>query len=254
MNASTIRSTLLVLGLVLFAAIETIRPYRKPPVLRRPRWTENVLLTLMNVIMVGTLIGHPLMRESLGWTSSPLRSLPPLLHGFAVIAILDLGHYLWHMATHRVPLLWRLHRVHHCDEDMDVSTYLRFHPLELALGLIVKAGLVILSGATALQLVTFEVIFNLSSQFHHSSLALPPKLEKSLLTVIIPPCMHRVHHSVIIAERNTNYGTILSLWDRIFGTLRLRNDVRTIRMGVGALMGTKGFGKLLQLPFKPPVR
>lgn len=254
MNLSMIRSTLLVLGIALFAAIETVRPYRKPPLARFPRWTENLFLTFVNVSLVGLLIGNPLMTRAISWSSSPLQSLPPLLHGIIVVLILDLGHYLWHMANHLVGPLWRLHRVHHSDRDMDVSTYLRFHPMELALGLLVKAGLVLLSGATVHQLITFEVLFNLCSQFHHSSLALPGTAEKALLPFVVPPCMHRVHHSVIIVERNSNYGTILSLWDRLFGTLRLRDDTASIRMGVGALMGIRGPAQLLRLPFRPPVR
>jgi len=253
MDAVMVRSALLVLGLVIFAEVESLRPYRTPPQPRLSRWMENLFLTAVNVTLVATLIGNPLMKGSLSLVTNSLRSLPPFLHGLLVILILDLGHYFWHMATHRVPVLWRLHRVHHCDRDMDVSTYLRFHPFELALGLLVKAGLVIISGATFLQLVIFEVVFNLSSQFHHSSLALPEPVEKALLRVVITPGMHRVHHSVIIKERNSNYGTILSLWDRLFGTFRLRDDVPSIRMGVGALMNVRGPLELIKLPFRPPV-
>lgn len=254
MKASFVRPALLVLGLVLFAAIEGVRPFRRPSLPRTPRWIENVTLALLNATFVGMLVGHPLMSEVLSLGPNPLRSLPALIHGLLVILILDAGHYFWHRATHRVPLLWRLHRVHHCDRDMDVSTYLRFHPLELSLGLIVKAILVVLSGATSLQLVTFEILFNLASQFHHSSLALPIGMERTLVTVLVPPMMHRVHHSVVIAERDSNFGTILSLWDRLFGTLRLRDDVTSIRMGVGGHMEIGGILELLVLPFRPPVR
>ena len=254
LNPSFIRSTVLIVGLVLFTVIETVRPYRKPATPRAPRWAENLGLALVNVTFVGTIVGHPIVTKALTLGSNPLRSLPPLLHGLLALLILDAGHYLWHRASHRVPLLWRLHRVHHCDRDMDISTYMRFHPLELSLGLIVKALLIVLSGVTPLQLVTFEILFNTAAQFHHSSLALPGKVEKALVALIVPPCMHRVHHSVIIVERDSNYGTILSLWDRLFGSFRLREDVPAIRMGVGGHKDVTGFTKLMVLPFRPPVR
>lgn len=134
------------------------------------------------------------------------------------VLIFDLAIWAQHLVTHKVPLLWRLHPVHHADVDMDVTTAIRFHPFEIALSMLLKIGLVYLIGPAALAVVLFEVILNGTAMFNHSNIALPVWLDGALRRVLVTPDMHRVHHSVDRTEHDSNYGFSLSVWDRLFGT------------------------------------
>jgi sterol desaturase/sphingolipid hydroxylase (fatty acid hydroxylase superfamily) len=144
-------------------------------------------------------------------------------YGVAVVAgvvLFDLFIYIQHVLFHHVPSLWRLHGVHHTDLDFDVTTAIRFHPVEIALSMGIKLGLVYLFGPPALSVILFEIILNSTAMFSHSNLRLPLWLDGVLRLVIVTPDMHRVHHSVIIREFNSNFGFNLSLWDRLLGTYR----------------------------------
>ena len=132
--------------------------------------------------------------------------------------IFDFAIWLQHLITHKVPLLWRLHRVHHADVDMDVTTAIRFHPVEIALSMLLKIGLVYLLGPAAIAIVIFEIILNGTAMFNHSNLALPAGLDRIMRKVLVTPDMHRVHHSVQRSEHDSNYGFCLSIWDQLFGT------------------------------------
>jgi len=149
-----------------------------------------------------------------------------------VFVLFDVWLYFWHMANHRIGFLWRFHRAHHADIAMDTTTALRFHPGELILSTFFRLPVVILLGMSFAQLVLFETLLNLSTLFHHSNLAVPEKWDRSLRTIIVTPNMHRVHHSVDYSEMNSNFTSLLSIWDRICRTYRTHQDTSTITIGL----------------------
>jgi len=134
------------------------------------------------------------------------------------LLVLDLAIWAQHLASHKIPLFWRLHQVHHADRDIDVTTAVRFHPVEIALSMLWKIVVVVVLGASPLAVFLFEVILNACAMFNHANIALPRTLDRVLRLLIVTPDMHRVHHSVLRSEHNRNYGFNLSLWDRLFRT------------------------------------
>ncbi|MGA1791688.1 MAG: sterol desaturase family protein, partial [bacterium] len=173
-----------------------------------------------------------------------------------VAAFFDFVLYVWHFLNHKMPLLWRFHRVHHSDLNLDVSSASRFHIGELGISAMIKIGFIFFLGADMFMVLIFESAVVLFTQFHHSSLKVPGWFESIYWTLFVPPSMHRIHHSVVIKERDSNYGAIFSFWDRIFGTLRRDEDQEKIRIGMGAYQRpeTLNFVRLLWMPFTRPVR
>ena len=173
--------------------------------------------------------------------------------GCVVLALVlfDLWMYAWHRANHELPLLWRLHRVHHTDTAMDATTALRFHPGEIALSTLANGLVFVVLGMSLEAFVVYKAVMVAVILFHHSNIALPEGLDRALRAVIVTPAVHRVHHSEIRAETDSNYGTIFSFWDRLFGSWRLRPDPEAIRFGIGSFQGPRweGLGGLLMLPF-----
>ena len=159
--------------------------------------------------------------------------------------------YIWHVMVHRSSFLWRFHRMHHSDPNMDVSTALRFHPGEIILSTIFRWGIFLLLGVTAFDLLLYETIMLPIIFFHHSNYYLPEKVDKILRTVIVTPWMHWVHHSHIFEETNSNYGTIFSWWDRLFSTFRLREEPVTIQYGLNEIKSSnwQTFIGMLKTPF-----
>lgn len=209
----------------LMALWEVIAPRRD---LRRPkgeRWVTNVLMTAFNTSLVrfavpAMAVSAALIADEKQWGVFHLVSLPPMVTLIACVVALDLLIYFQHLAFHRVPLLWRLHRVHHTDLDIDVTTALRFHPLEIILSLCIKAVAVIALGAPLEAIILFEVILNATAMFNHGNVRLPGLIDAFIRLFVVTPDMHRVHHSVHDEETNSNYGFNLSCWDRLFGTYR----------------------------------
>ncbi|MEM1074602.1 MAG: sterol desaturase family protein [Pseudomonadota bacterium] len=215
------------LGLfVVLATLEAVAPRRTRRQPRKTRWITNWSVTVVNTITLRALafalpllaVGAALDAETQGWGLFNALELPLWLEVIAVVLILDFAIWLQHLVTHKVPVLWRLHRVHHADVDMDVTTAIRFHPVEIALSMLLKIGLVYLLGPAAIAVVLFEIILNGTAMFNHSNLALPRGLDRVVRSVLVTPDMHRVHHSVHRSEHDSNYGFSLSLWDRLFGT------------------------------------
>ncbi|TXK62185.1 sterol desaturase family protein [Alkalisalibacterium limincola] len=163
--------------------------------------------------------------NQLGW---PLWISVPL-----AVLVLDLAIYWQHRLMHQIPLLWRMHRVHHSDLAMDVTTGVRFHPLEIALSMGIKLGLITLLGAPALAVVIFEVVLSLGSLFTHTDIALPRRLDHAMRRVLVTPSMHRIHHSTLREETDSNYGFHLSVWDRLFGSYRAEPKRDEARMPLG---------------------
>jgi sterol desaturase/sphingolipid hydroxylase (fatty acid hydroxylase superfamily) len=248
-------------GLGLFLFLEWIRPYRRPSVSKPKRWGINLGMTALNTVALNlTLAGAVLGAAS--WTAAHGHGLlhlvgwPRWLEVAVGVAFLDFAIYIWHFLNHKLPLLWRFHRVHHSDLNMDVSTATRFHVGELAMSAVLKMGLILFIGADVAMVLVFESALLLAAQFHHSMVAVPGRVERPLWWFTVPPSMHRIHHSVVIRERDSNYGTILSIWDRLAGTLFRSVDQDRIKIGVGAYRDPRklGLGRLLAMPFWKPIR
>ncbi len=168
--------------------------------------------------------------------------------GILSIVILDLYMYLWHRAMHTIPLAWRFHRVHHTDRMMNVSTAYRFHPIEILSSSIPKLMLVWWLGISAESASIYELIFTVVVALQHSNFALPSSIDRCLAGAIVTPNYHRIHHSQIVAETNSNYGSVLSCWDWIFQTRTDRSDVINIQLGVSDESRVLNIGQLLKLP------
>jgi sterol desaturase/sphingolipid hydroxylase (fatty acid hydroxylase superfamily) len=248
-------------GMLFFLALELARPYRRPSRPKGRRWARNLGLTAANNVALALTVGAlPFAaaayasRQGAGLLN--LVDWPYWLKLLAALVALDLLIWVWHLLNHLVPLLWRFHRVHHTDLNMDVSTATRFHAGELLASRVLLAAEVYLLGADVVMVAVFDAAVVLFAQFHHSSLAAPAWLERAWWVLFVPPSMHRIHHSVKIAERNSNYGTIFSLWDRWLGTLVAGVDQAGIRIGVGGHYDPERvkLRHLLYMPFMPYVR
>ncbi len=158
--------------------------------------------------------------------------LGPVAGIVVVFLLFDIWMYFWHMANHRISFLWRFHRAHHSDTAMDTTTALRFHPGELVLSTFARLPALVLIGMSFSQLVIFETLLNVSTLFHHSNLGVPEKWDRLIRIFIVTPNMHRVHHSVVMNETNSNFTSLLSVWDRLYKTFRTREDTRAITLGL----------------------
>ncbi|HXD44043.1 MAG TPA: sterol desaturase family protein [Pseudolabrys sp.] len=214
----------------LFAALalwEWRAPRRRLAAGRSGRWFGNLGLLAVDLVAVRFLtptaaVGAALLAARNGWGLLPLLGVPLWPAAAVSVVALDLVVWAQHYVFHRVPLLWRLHRVHHADIDIDVTTGLRFHPLEILLSLVIKIAAVIALGAPAGAVVVFEVLLNATSMFNHSNVALPAWAEPAARWIIVTPQMHEVHHSVERGETDSNFGFNLPWWDRLFGTYRAK--------------------------------
>ncbi|WP_435140639.1 sterol desaturase family protein [Pseudopelagicola sp. nBUS_19] len=211
---------------IIFATLEIWIPRRTLAQSRGRRWTTNFGLTILNTISLRIMafalpllaIGAAIDASQSGWGLLNKLSLPAFLEIILVIMIFDFAIWFQHLMTHKIPILWQLHSVHHADRDFDVTTALRFHPLEIALSMLAKIGLVYAVGPSALAVLLFEIILNGTAMFNHSNIKLPNSIDWILRMFLVTPDMHRVHHSVHRAEHDSNYGFSLSVWDRAFGT------------------------------------
>ncbi len=225
-NEAAIRLTVFLSLFALFALAETLAPRRQRSQPRGRRWLTNWSITVANTVLLRLLaIGLPLLAVGAavdaganGWGLFNLTGWPIWLETVLAILILDFAIWAQHLITHKVPILWRLHRVHHADRDMDVTTAIRFHPVEIALSMLLKIGLVYLLGPSALAVILFEIILNGTAMFNHANIRLPLWLDRVVRLVLVTPDMHRVHHSDNRAEHDSNYGFALSIWDRMMGT------------------------------------
>ena len=187
-----------------------------------------------------------------GWGLFNALDWPLWLEFLLAVLIFDFAIWAQHLITHKVPVLWRLHRVHHADRDMDVTTAIRFHPVEIALSMGLKIGLVYLIGPSVIAIVVFEILLNGTAMFNHANLRLPLGVDRLLRMVLVTPDMHRVHHSVHRHEHDSNYGFSLSLWDRLFGTYIAQPEKGHDEMIVGLQWQDERpakLGWLLALPF-----
>lgn len=225
-NEAALRLTVFLGLFAILAVAERLLPRRDRTQPTAKRWFTNwsivvldtLTVRLMAVVMPLLAVGAAMDAENLGWGLFNNVAQPGWVEGLAAVLILDLVIWTQHLVTHKVPVLWRLHRVHHADRDMDVTTAIRFHPVEIALSMLLKIGVVYLLGPSAVAVILFEVILNGMAMFNHANLRLPLALDRVLRLVIVTPDMHRAHHSVLREEHDSNYGFNLSIWDRIFRT------------------------------------
>lgn len=258
-DASTIRMLIFVGGIIVFLIIELIVPYRASSVSKVKRWVNNLSLAFFNslilhLVFTTTIIttAHYVTTNKLGAMNLEYMSgLPHWLRILVILVFLDFILYIWHVLNHLMPLFWRFHRVHHSDLNMDVSTATRFHIGELAISAVIKIALIFFVGIPIKTVIIYESAVVFCAQFHHSSLKVPRWLETVLWILFVPPSMHRIHHSVIRKELNSNYGTIFSIWDRIIGTLVKGVDQSKIRIGIGAYQDTTklNYQHLMVMPF-----
>jgi len=219
-----------IIRLIIFAAIFTIIAILEFTVPRRPRtvdwrrrWFINISILAIDVIVQRLTLGAAafvtaLYAEAHGWGLFGILSWPWWLEAALAFLILDFAIYLQHVLSHALPVFWRLHKVHHADLDVDLTTGTRFHPVEILISLIYKAGLVAALGADPWIVLVFEAALNGAAIFSHGNVALPPRFDRLLRRIIVTPDMHRIHHSVVVAETNSNFGFFLSVWDRLCGT------------------------------------
>lgn len=204
---------------------ELLTPRRRQVFGRLRRWPGNVGIVVLDTLLVRLVfptaaVGVALLAEAQGWGVFHALEAPIWLAIIASVILLDLAIYLQHVLFHAVPVLWRLHRMHHADLEFDVTSGVRFHPFEILLSMAIKLGVVAALGAPAAAVLIFEVLLNATSLFNHGNVRLPLQVDRVLRWVVVTPDMHRVHHSVVPRETNSNFGFNLPWWDRLFGTYR----------------------------------
>lgn len=224
----------------LLAAVEELLPRRRRRFSRRLRWPHHLALSLLDSILVRALfpaaaVGVALFVETNGLGLLRLLELPSALAIPLSVLALDLALYFQHVLFHAVPALWRLHRVHHADPDLDLTTGLRFHPFEILLSMLWKSLVIVALGASALAVLVFETLLATSSLFNHANLGLSAKLDRALRLFLVTPDMHRIHHSANPEETDSNFGFTVPWWDRLFGTYRRdpRASHEAMVLGIG---------------------
>lgn len=244
-----------------FAAIEYFFPRRVVAKSKARRWLTNWSVSVLNVLTLRLFsfalpllaIGAAFDAQNLGIGLFNQIGFSAWIEIIMAILILDFCIWLQHLLTHKIEFLWRIHRVHHSDTEMDISTAIRFHPIEIALSMALKIGLVYALGADPLSVLIFEILLNGSSIFNHANINIPNKFDKILRFLIVTPDMHRIHHSSDRIEHDTNFGFALSIWDHMFRTYKLRPERNHKEMEIGLNWQDEKPDKLgwsLSLPFK----
>ena len=238
-NEPAVRVAIFAAAFALIATSEMVAPRRPLTVPRRSRWPSNLAIVLLNTVLVRVLlpvtaVSMAMLAEERGWgLFHASGSLPAWLVIPATVVVLDLAIYLQHVLFHAVPMLWRLHRMHHADLDVDVTTGARFHPIEIVLSMLLKFGVIATLGAPPLGVFVFELLLSTGSLFNHGNLRLPLRADRILRWIVVTPDMHRVHHSAAPEETNRNFGFTLSWWDWIGGTYRAQPAAGHAGMALG---------------------
>lgn len=235
-------------------------PRRGKPARRGPRWSVNLGLVVIDTLFVRLVVPlgaavAALRAADHGWGLLNQVPWPPLAEAVLAFLALDCLIYWQHRLFHRIPLFWRLHRMHHSDLEFDTTTGVRFHPVEIAVSMLIKIAAVVALGAPALAVIAFEIALNATSLFNHTNLRLPPALDRVLRRVLVTPDMHRVHHSVHRREHDSNYGFNLPWWDHLFGsyTDQPAEGHTTMRIGLHQFRepAEQRLGPLLVQPLRP---
>ena len=238
MNETVLRLGIFAGALILFSTLEALFPRRARNLPRQGRWLTHLGITIIDSLAV-RLLGPLTAIVVAVWASGKgiglfnLTEFPLWVEVTLAFILLDFAIYLQHVISHRVPFFWRFHKVHHTDRDLDASSAVRFHPVEILLSMLYKCGLVLLIGPAAIAVLIFEIVLNASAIFNHANLKLPLGLDKILRSVIVTPDMHRVHHSVIEMETNSNYGFNFSIWDKLCRTYKAQPEAGHDGMTIG---------------------
>ena len=240
-NEILIRLGIFFLAFAALALLEQVIPRRSEEANKGSRWRTNWSFIIIDSFFLRILafaipllaIGAAMDAKANSIGIFNLFDWPIFVEFILSILILDFAIWFQHVVTHKIPFLWRVHQVHHSDPEFDVSTAIRFHPIEIVLSMLFKVGLVYLLGPAALAVLVFEILLNASAMFNHANIKIPPKLEKFLRLVIVTPDMHRIHHSSDRSEHDTNYGFALSIWDKLFGTYKVEPNLSHQEMELG---------------------
>jgi sterol desaturase/sphingolipid hydroxylase (fatty acid hydroxylase superfamily) len=224
--------------LVAMTVWELLAPRRHQEIGRGKRWPGNLGVVVVDTLLVRLIfptaaVGIALFAEARGWGLFQALQTPYWIAIPASVILLDLAIYLQHVLFHAVPVLWRLHRMHHADLEFDVTTGVRFHPIEIILSMVIKFGVIAALGAPAVAVLIFEVLLNATSMFNHGNVRLPQSIDRVLRWIVVTPEMHRVHHSIAPRETNSNFGFNLPWWDRLFGTYRPEPKAGHLGMTIG---------------------
>ncbi len=211
--------------LIVVAVWETIFPKRDWQLSRISRWLNHVSLSFVNTLLVRlfiplTIAAYAIQLEELNIGILNWLNLPFWISVIVGVILLDLAIYAQHVFFHKLDFFWRLHRMHHTDLDFDVTTGIRFHPVEILISMLIKFAVITVLGPPALAVILFEILLNATSMFNHGNIQVPKSLDKVLRYFIVTPDMHRVHHSIIRSETDSNFGFNLPWWDRLFGTYK----------------------------------
>ena len=261
-NEAAIRLTAFFGIFALMAAWEVVAPCRSRLHGRTVRWSANLGLVVFNTVLVRLIfpfaaVAFATLAAQRGWGLLNNIDLPGGLALVLAVVAMDFAIWAQHVMVHAVPVLWRLHQVHHADPDYDVTTGARFHPLEIILSMLIKFAVIAVLGAPAAAVLLFEVLLNATAMFNHGNVKLPAGVDALLRLLLVTPDMHRVHHSTDNAEANSNFGFNLSLWDRLFGTYRpaTRLPQESMQIGVTGLTGDPrcvSLTGMLVIPFVNP--
>ena len=255
-----------VIGLILLMLVEQAHPFfdffRGSLKEKGRHFFANMALGLTNALLISVLfVGAWLWASNwafeqqfgiLNWLQAA--GMPAWGHTLGAVLLMDLWMYLWHLMNHKVPVLWRFHRVHHADPNMDVTTASRFHTGEIILSSVLRIGVIMITGLYLWELLLYETIMFAVVQFHHADIALPERFDKALRLFIVTPAMHKVHHSRWQPETDSNYSSLFSFWDRIGKTFRLHNPLKTLRIGLDEFDRDedKKVKGLFTMPFRKP--
>ena len=257
---SNIRLGLFVSIFALVAIWERVAPRRVLTVSKSLRWSSNIGIVMLNTLLLRLIfplaaVGVAAFCAANGWGALNHFQVPFWLAAPLAVIAMDFVIWLQHVMFHAVPVLWRLHRVHHADLDYDLTTGSRFHPIEIALSMLIKAATITVLGPPVVAVLIFEVLLNAAAMFNHGNIRLPAKLDRIMRWVIVTPDMHRVHHSVEEDETNSNFGFNLPWWDRMFGTYREQPRAGHVGMTIGIrghldLREVARLDGMLLMPFK----
>lgn len=261
-NEAAVRMAVFGGMLAVMVGLELASPKRRLTVGRAKRWFQNIGVVVVNTFVVrvaffflpALAVGFAVLMADQGIGLLNLIDLPFWLEVLIGVIVLDGIIWAQHLLMHHVPILWRLHKVHHADLDIDVTTALRFHPVEIVVSMALKLLAIALLGPAALAVLIFEILLNGGAMFNHANVALPGWLDRALRLVIVTPDFHRVHHSTKVRETNSNFGFNLSIWDRVFGTYNAQPEAGHDGMEIGVNEyrneGRQGFVWMLALPFR----
>jgi sterol desaturase/sphingolipid hydroxylase (fatty acid hydroxylase superfamily) len=237
-HESAIRIGFFVAVFALVALWERVAPQRRLTVSKALRWSSNLGLVVLNTVLLRLMfplaaVGMAAFSAANGWGLLNHFKVPFWLAVPLAVIAMDFVIWLQHVMVHAVPVLWRLHRVHHADPDYDLTTGARFHPIEIALSMLIKIATIAVLGPPVLAVVIFEVLLNAAAMFNHGNIRLPVGADRVLRWIIVTPDMHRVHHSVEEDETNSNFGFNLPWWDRLFGTYQAQPRAGQVGMTIG---------------------